>query len=64
MRTFRYAVLILALAAPAGLIAQRDGVLGQLSQVSGAQAVAISVEPPSGSEAPTGPIVAQADLSG
>lgn len=48
----------------AGLIAQTDGVLGELSQVSDAQTVAISIEPPSGSDAPTGPIVAQADLSG
>jgi anti-sigma-K factor RskA len=46
-----------------GLIAQTSGVLGLLTDLGGAQAVAISVEPPSGSETPTGPIVAQAALN-
>lgn len=46
----------------AGLVQRRNGVLGMLSEVAQAQAVAISVEPPSGSDAPTGPIVGQAPL--
>lgn len=45
-----------------GLIGRTTGVLGVLSDIRGAQAVAISVEPPSGSETPTGPIVMQAAL--
>lgn len=46
----------------AGMIAQRSGVLGELSDLGAAQGVAISLEPPAGSDAPTGPIVAQAEL--
>lgn len=42
---------------------QRDGVVGVLADVGGAQAVAVSVEPPSGSDAPTGPIVGEAPLN-
>lgn len=49
----------------AGVVAraQRSGVIGVLSDVGDAQAVAISVEPPSGSDAPTGPIVGEAPLN-
>lgn len=48
----------------AGMISDRSGMLGMLVDVEGAEGVAISVEPPSGSDAPTGPIVAQAELGG
>ncbi|CAN5759677.1 anti-sigma factor [soil metagenome] len=49
----------------AGVVArdQRDGVVGVLSDIGDAKAVAISVEPPSGSNAPTGPIVGEAPLN-
>ncbi|MBW3606116.1 MAG: anti-sigma factor [Actinobacteria bacterium] len=49
----------------AGVVArtQRSGVVGVLSEVGDAQAVAISVEPPSGSDTPTGPIVGEAPLN-
>lgn len=46
-----------------GLIARSSGVLGLLTDIGGAQAMAISVEPPSGSQTPTGPIVAQVALN-
>lgn len=46
-----------------GLVARSSGVLGLLTDIGGAQAMAISVEPPSGSRTPTGPIVAQAALN-
>lgn len=46
----------------AGLVAQRTGVLGVLPQIGDAEAVAMSIEPPSGSTSPTGPIVGQAPL--
>lgn len=49
----------------AGLVAraQRDGVVGVLSDIGDAKAVAISVEPSGGSAAPTGPIVGEAPLN-
>lgn len=46
----------------AGLVSRDSGVLGRLTDVTAAEAVAVSVEPPSGSAAPTGPIVALAEF--
>lgn len=46
----------------AGVVQQTSGVLGVLPQVGGAEALAVSIEPPSGSDAPSGPIVGQAPL--
>lgn len=46
----------------AGLLAGLDGVLGTASGIGGADAVAVSVEPASGSDVPTGPIVVEASL--
>lgn len=47
-----------------GVLAGRDGVLATVSDIGDADAVAITVEPPSGSRAPTGPIVAEGTLDG
>jgi hypothetical protein len=47
----------------AGVIERRNGVVGEVTGVTVAQALAISVEPPSGSDAPTGPIVVRAPLN-
>lgn len=46
----------------AGVVEQRSGVLGTLEDVAAAQAVAISIEPTGGSDAPTGDIVGTAEL--
>jgi len=48
----------------AGLMSGRSGMLGMLVDVSDADGVSITVEPPAGSDAPTGPTVAHADLTG
>jgi hypothetical protein len=47
----------------AGVMSGRSGMLGMLD-VSDADGVSITVEPPPGSDAPTGPTVAHADLTG
>ncbi|HSK97048.1 MAG TPA: anti-sigma factor [Euzebyales bacterium] len=46
----------------AGVVSRRNGVIGQLTDVAAADGVAVSIEPRSGSTAPTGPIVAQAEF--
>lgn len=45
-----------------GVIQRRDGVLAELEDIAGADAVAVSIEPSSGSQTPTGEIVAEATL--
>lgn len=46
----------------AGMLARDTGVVAELSGIAAAEGIAVSVEPPSGSAAPTGPVVAHADL--
>jgi anti-sigma-K factor RskA len=46
----------------AGMVHGRSGAVGRLTGVTSAEGIAISIEPPSGSQAPTGPVVAQAEF--
>jgi anti-sigma-K factor RskA len=46
----------------AGMVSGHSGVIGRLTDMTGVDGVAVSIEPASGSTAPTGPVVAQAEF--